>query len=570
MTAGNNTQSEGYPSLPPHLFQISDSSGAQCNLTPFLQAGAKLTVLFAAYQKQLGIKAATGDKHYFRLYRALKSWERAGLIEIRKNAYDSFSIEPDQRAGIYCRATAEAYTKTPYLINEVQNSKTFCKTPQTPQDERWRAEIPERCSFMRMHAIRRLCEVKNHTWFKRNPQTHMLNPMLQKKLTQVENIFQSWKEEADQKIILLRNLNTGEIEEVPYKTRFTDTTRKLKNVAIYNTGIENSLKKWKTGVFLTLTTDPMLWMMPEGETFTRYIKDQETGKTYQFEGVGRGESLYAADRHESEAWRMWYEKETQRRGYRVPYIRCVEFQENGLIHTHILLFGIEWDRDWYDFANEWGTVYGQGFMNKAYEVVNDGEKWVWKREKPTDAKERAPADYLKKYLIKSMYDESGFSLYFATNKRFFTMSQTVRYYSFDEKIEEEEWAKIRKSEIPFDYVGACTKEEIPETVKRYFTLKDKQTGFMHKPPITSHGAPGGFCDKHKPYLYPFQKEPAKPEIQPVPAIENPDEFDGIPAIVPELELQTRREEEEYQRLLQIEREERKKRREELRKKRKEK
>lgn len=496
------------PRVPAGTF-ILEQNGIVCDLSELIDYGAKFTVLLDKYKHVFNVSARAGDKHYFKLYHALKRWEKQGLLEYHSWAYDLRSPELTQRRGVFVRATDEARIKPPNLIDTVQNSKNFAR-PEN--DLTWRGKIPNRCGWLRMHAIRRLLAVTNYEWFIRNNQTHALNPELTKKLDQTNALFDEWREESEKKVILLRNLSTGEFTEKPYRTRFTDEARKKKNISIYQTGIENSLFKWKTGVFLTLTTDPKLWLSPKGQEFTRYIKDDKTGKTYQFDGIGKGATLYDANRHESTAWRRWYEKITHQKKRRIPYIRCVEFQENGLIHTHVLLFDITWDYDWYQFAKEWGTIYGQGFMNKAYEIKNDGEKWVWKNHQPADAQNRAPADYLKKYLIKSMYDPRGFAMYWATNKRFFTMSETVRYYSFDEKIEEAEYRESLKSPIPYDYVGSCenTEEQKGNTIARY--LKQNH----QNPP--AHFAIGD--PKHTPRASPFWKPPK-------PRIEEPDDFDGI-------------------------------------------
>lgn len=504
--------------IPPKTFLLTDGTGAECDLTDLIQNGAKFTVLFDRYKQAFGVHAEAGDKHYFRLYHALNRWNKAGLIEYRRSYYDVYSVEPNQKRGIYVKAAEAAY-KPPNLIDELQNSKKFADPLQTSAPTEWEGKIPNKCGWLRMHAIRRLLEIDNYQWFIRNKTTHALNPALQKKLSQTEGLFEEWKQESQEKIIILRNLRDGEFVEMPYKTRFTDEARKLKNIAIYNTGIENSLEKWDTGVFLTLTTDPKLWMMPKGEPFTRYIKDDATGKTYQFEGIGKGGTLFDANRHESTAWRKWYEKETQRRGYRIPYIRCVEFQENGLIHTHVMLFGISWDKEWYQFAKEWGENYGQGYMNKAYEVKNTGDKWEWKKERPADSENRSPADYLKKYLIKSMYDTSGFYLYWATNKRFFTMSESVRYYSFDEKIAEEEWKQQHKPKDAFDYVAACTEENIGHEIQQYFKRIEREKGAKPDSRIPKIDiTPPPKIERY------FKFDESKPQ-----PIENPDEYDEITA-----------------------------------------
>lgn len=470
--------SQGYQQIPvpAGTFTLA-AEGSTCDLTPLLDVGAKLTVVYAQFAKAMHIPTKTPSrrktdplkrfaKYYDSFRRALKRWESQGLITYETGKVDPRSLEPDQRKGVFVRASEAARIKKPYLIDSMQNSKSIAH--DSPLSEtRPLSAIPARCGWLRQQAIKRLSAIDEYKLFIRDTKTGALNPELVKKLSNVENLFNEWDKESRQKVIMLRNLRTGEYIQKPYKTRFNNDSRKLYNVKMYNTGINNSLIKWKTGVFLTLTTDPLIWMTPKGEKFTRHIKDKETKKTYHFEGTGQGGNEYEANRHESYAWRKWYEKICQRYKRRIPYIRCVEFQENGLIHTHVLLFDVDWQMPWQDFAKEWGSDYGQGYLNKSYQVVNDGSKWTWKKHHPVDTEGRAPADYLKKYLIKSMYETSGFFMYWATNKRFFTMSESVRYLTLDEKIAKEDFARLHPVTDAFDYVGSSHYSLIPNTIRAY-------------------------------------------------------------------------------------------------------
>lgn len=509
---------------------IVKRDGKAIDLTQELDDGAKLTVLYVKFAKALGIPTKIPSsrkkdrlnpftKYYDFLRRALDRFVDKGLATRQTGVINTCSADPDERKGVFYRASEAARVKTPNLIDKLQNSKCFANDSDLSETTPGPA-IPGRCGFLRQQAIKRLSEIDNYKVFVRDAKTHDLNPDLVKKLGQVDNLFNAWDEETRQKVIVLRNLRSGEYIPKPYKTRFNNEPRKLYNIKVYNTGIDNSLAKWKIGVFLTLTTDPLIWMSPKGEKFTRHINDPETGKPdpktgkpYVFEGVGRGSNEYEANRHESTAWRKWYEKICHRFHRRIPYIRCVEYQENGLIHTHVLLFDVDWNIPWYDFAKEWGTDYGQGYLNKSYQVINDGTKWTWQKHRPEDTEGRAPADYLKKYLIKSMYETSGFYMYWATNKRFFTMSETVRYLSYDEKIAEEDWKKSHPVTDAFDYVGAPHYSLIPEAIESYLKRK------YGKDPVRSK-------DDGKP----LQARPQPVDFVYIPAPENledPDEIDDV-------------------------------------------
>jgi hypothetical protein len=497
--------------------------GKAIDLTQDLDDGAKLAVLYAIFAKALGIPTKVPSsrkndplkpftKYYDFLRRALNRFVDNGLATKQTKAVYAWSADIDEREGVFYRASEAARVKTPNLIDELQNSKCLANDSDHSETRPGPA-IPGRCGFLRQQAIKRLSEIDEYKLFVRDTKTHELNPILVKKLSQVENLFNEWDRETRQKVIILRNLRSGEYISKPCKTRFNNEARKLYNIKTYNTGIDNSLIKWKIGVFLTLTTDPLIWTTPKGEKFTRHIKDKDTGKTYHFEGTGQGSNEYEANRHESYAWRKWYEKICHRFHRRIPYLRCVEYQENGLIHTHVLLFDVDWNIPWYDFAKEWGTDYGQGYLNKSYQVINDGTKWTWKKHHPEDTEGKAPADYLKKYLIKSMYETSGFAMYWATNKRFFTMSETVRYLSFDEKIAEEDWKKDHPVTDAFDYVGAPHYSLVPEAIRGYLKRKygkDPARAIDDGKPIQTFTRP-----------VPFAYKPAPENL------EDPDEIDDV-------------------------------------------
>lgn len=495
---------------------VVERDGKQIDLTPPLMEGAKHTIVYAKFAAALGIPAKIpsrrkGDhlakyaKYNDFLYRALYGFVKQGLLEKISHTIDTRSVEPQQRRGVFWRATQEAHQKNAYLINPKQNSKSFAEQNTPPPN------LPGQCGFWRTQAIKQANNIRDYTTFVRNPTTHQLNNHLTVQLNRINKMFNEWLDEINNKVIILHNLSLGNYETRPYKTRFTDEGRKKHNIRTYNKGIENSLTKYQHGVFLTLTTDPKLWLTPKGEKFTRHIKVD--GRTYHFEAEGKGGSLYDANRNESTAWRTWYEKICQRYKTRVPYIRCVEFQSNGLIHTHVLLFGIDWKQPWHEFAREWGEKYGQGFLNKAYDIKNDGEKWVWKKHKPDDTKGRAPADYLKKYLVKSMYDTEGFYMYWLCNKRFFTLSQNLRYLNTDDEIDEYEWQQLRESPYTYEYVGATAPHNTQTAIQTY---EHKKYGRNHTR-IKDDGNPQPQTKPYHGYILP--KKP-KPED-----LENPDQND---------------------------------------------
>lgn len=310
----------------------------------------------------------------------------------------------------------------------------------------------------------------------------------------------------------------------------------------------------KQEYFLTLTTDPALWMRPKGEEFIRHIRTEGDKHSYHFNAVGKGLSLIAANRHESTAWRKWYEAECYRRDYRVPYIRVVEFQKNGLIHTHILLFGISWDTSWHEFAKDWGEKYGQGFTNKAYRIVNKDHRWEWADAefKPVDTKGRNPSDYLMKYLkkaqhlpqvtcpkckhvmysageticpecktrIKPAYD--GRFMYWVCGKRFFTVSNSLRTPDFDAEIARDDKKREKETRGPlYEFVGA-----VDETLLDNLITKDR---IKHTPPFRPL-RPAHTAEIPSEFKKDWQFEDEFKPSEFVPWEESPDTNDDIPKI----------------------------------------
>ena len=107
---------------------------------------------------------------------------------------------------------------------------------------------------------------------------------------------------------------------------------------------------------------------------------------------------------------------------RLKYIAAYEFQENGLIHLHVVFFGIRYLASIDQISKDWQRC-GQGRIVHAYGIHRDGDRWLWNKEKPSDAEGKTPADYLRKYLEKALYVNENFGLYWAMNKRFCTMSR---------------------------------------------------------------------------------------------------------------------------------------------------
>jgi hypothetical protein len=114
---------------------------------------------------------------------------------------------------------------------------------------------------------------------------------------------------------------------------------------------------------------------------------------------------------------------------KLPYLCVREFQQNGNIHYHIIIFGISWLKNNDEIEKIW-KEYGQGTITKTNKIkFNEERGYIWERDSaPKDSKGRQPLEYLKKYLLKGQYGdkypETSF-LYWVFNSRFFTFSSSL-------------------------------------------------------------------------------------------------------------------------------------------------
>ena len=597
-----------HPSSVSYRFLMTSDSGAVCDLSQLLADGAKLTVLFRKLCLDWGISARE-KWAYHRLRRQLQKWAESGFIQYSKNVINSCSVEPEERPGVFCRAVEQPRIKTPNLIKRMQNSKLVA----APQNERIFPEEEQpkynwlpggRISWLRIQAIRKLQRINDPTLFIRQKGSDgksRLNPKLTQAQKEISKMFEVWKRDVSKKNIVMRDTsNGGKYLILDYKTRFTDTGRHWQNEKTYRNAIKKSLELYDDALFITLTSDPQIHMRRAGEEFERHVNDPQTGKTYEFELTGAGGSLWTANRNESKAFRKWYERMVHRfNGDRLPYIRVVEFQKNGLIHTHLLLFGTDgeyWDKenikrqfDWETLARDWGERYGQGIMNQVYRVKNINGVWEWanKGEQPDDTHGRTPADYLGKYLKKASdiptikcecgeicssatgddivcpkcgrthkAPRDGRYLYWVMGKRFFTISQSLREYDFDAEILKEDLKKIAPV---WEFVGSPDASEttayiLRDARKKRVHMRLSGDGWENKPPATPEQTREKIRRK-------FEKEESPdinddlPRIEELPQVLTDEQAAAI------VEITTA--EENYNRLLELEREERRKRREEL-------
>lgn len=363
-------------------------------------------------------KAEVGGKYYFRLYRRFKFLSRNGMVKLKKGISGYI---PYEKEGIYAYPTGKLIT----LIKQVQNSNPLSESAKQHVPKIYR--IPQKCRPERIEAIKTLLKINRHSLFvKENPKDPNcpIQPELQELLHDVELYFKDYKIDVGDRRILLRHRDDPEeILKIPFLNRFNDQTKKSKNLKIFENAWNKSINQYKFAVFLTLTTDP-----------------------------APGPTLWHRNRHMGKAWNRYQSLLQKRLKQRHKYINVNEFQKNGLIHNHVVIFGIRWI-DWTDqIEKDWDRC-GQGRIAHAYGIKNTGTNWEWIKERPEDAKGRSPGDYLKKYVKKGLFSEEGYSLYWAINKRFFSMSRI-----FQDPISKQVTLAL------WVFLGSWKEDDIPEWV----------------------------------------------------------------------------------------------------------
>jgi hypothetical protein len=136
---------------------------------------------------------------------------------------------------------------------------------------------------------------------------------------------------------------------------------------------------------------------------------------------------------------------------KLPYLCVREFQKNGNVHYHIIIFGIGWLKRNDDVSRIW-QEYGQGKITKINKIVYNEERgYTWAPgQTPKDSGGRQPLEYLKKYLLKGQYAEKNPEaalLYWVFNSRFFTYSSSL--------LSDEHKPRPYVSKGLYEYAGVC-------------------------------------------------------------------------------------------------------------------
>jgi hypothetical protein len=376
-------------------------------------------------------------------------------------------------------------------LTKMQSAPKSCKCPY---------RVSSRTRGTRLDAIFQLRRISQHRKFQRRDK-RVVNPELVRDLDYVQGKFDNYVEDiADLKCALI-NREDGHIKLIDYQTRFTDETRKDGVIARFYRTVEKATESYNTGVFLTLTSYPpsegsrlqhrtSLWHVNRyfARTWNAYIsllqKRKRSARRDELLDVMRSRvSKVRVTLHDAEGKvKLTREERTEalkpmrEENFRPKYLMVYEFQKNGMIHGHCVIFGTQWLDSFEKIKADWQRL-GQGERIHVYGIKNEGAGWQWSKNQPQDSRNRQPVDYLMKYLGKGVRLSQGHGMYWAINKRFFTSSQALTH---DQDLP----AELEKLPSHYDFLGTLKGDEIPV----WLTMRNRARGMGQR------SAGGGWLD----------------------------------------------------------------------------
>lgn len=460
----------------------------QCTywLHPFINSGnANLAAVFYKFFP----KGEVGtDPVYFQIYRHFRALEGLGYVRLVKGKSGDMGEQP----GIWCVPTDYYVT----LLSRMQNSNHFYENAKSrTENGQLRADIFEKkmqsapksckCPYRissrtrstRLDAVFQLRRINQHRKFKRRD-PRFVNPELVRDLDYVQAKFDNYVEDIRDLKCALVHQEDGHIKLIDYQTRFTDETRKDGVIARFYRTVEKATETYNTGVFLTLTSYPpsegsrlqhrsSLWHVNRyfAKTWNAYISLLQKRKR-----AARRDELLDAMRTRVKKVRSFKvddqgkikltrEERTEAlkpmraENFRPKYLMVYEFQKNGMIHGHCVIFGQQWLDSFEQIKADWQRL-GQGERIHVYGIRNEGAGWQWSKGQPQDSRNRQPVDYLMKYLGKGVRLSQGHGMYWAINKRFFTGSQVLT---------QDKDLPVEMEKIPshYEFLGSFRGEDIP-------------------------------------------------------------------------------------------------------------
>jgi len=334
-------------------------------------------------------------------------------------------------------------TPKPQIIDLITAGAKFklCKNHSKPKSI---YAFPQKVNEFRLDALKRVVKVK------------VLYPEL---WDSVKGLFDLYLDEIDSQAIVLKKTDEAppEYDEflvLPYSTRFNDDIRKKMIIKKYHEAWKKANELWDSAIFITLTTDPKMF---KSIWHSWRHMSYALNRFLSFIGKRLHSSKYRESLKSKRALKS-YAKFLKSGKKRPDYICVFEFSKKnktGLLHIHIVIFGILYLMDKRELTRLW-MKYGQGKINYIYALRRRKGKWIWlHNKKPDFVFDESIDSYLKKYLIKGLYDrDSTAFLYWVSGKRFFTCSRDLLKH----------FISIRISLGYYQFVMSCDIISIPDYI----------------------------------------------------------------------------------------------------------
>jgi hypothetical protein len=365
-----------------------------------------------------------------------------------------------------------------------------CKIPKW---KRW----PNRTSPDRIVAIKKLNAIPTSSGLFTRPTPDTLNPILETLLGNIASQYNEYLDDINDKKIVLTPKGAPDTDYwfMEYRTRFNNSHRQLSTLDNFEDKWREAEEYYDSAVFLTLTTDPKLFPnLWEANRHMSVAWNRYVSYLTQRGYAARRDELYEVQEKRLKRKLTRAEKKEIREkldekniSFRPRYVAVNEFQKNGLIHMHIMIFG----RSWLDHRNKISADWvrcGQGQIVDVCAVSrNSKNEWLWTNpnKRPADArKDESAKQYLRKYLNKVIFDQLGFEHYWSINKKFFQASQRMspRKMSDEERAARAANREILaewKAEHPaqWEYAGCMPEGKIPDWMEK----RAKKRHYINRP-----------------------------------------------------------------------------------------
>lgn len=259
----------------------------------------------------------------------------------------------------------------------------------------------KRCNPERFEAMQITNRIKKLGYYDKTSKTYVDFPVRNELL----ELFESYRNRTShEKIIFAASVDGSPVTFSTYEkqnmNRFNSYARQNAIIKGYEASVKLASKQHLAMVELWLTAHP------EGSN-----------------------SLYERNINMRKAYKSFYtnylSKKIKSINPNAGFIKIDEFQRNGSLHFHIMIFGVKWLDLKNNIRYHW-VKYGGGSIIGLRSAYNDPTHgWTWNKVRKTDKEGTTAQDYIQNYLSKQMKSESGF-MHWVTGIRHYTTSKNLK------------------------------------------------------------------------------------------------------------------------------------------------